>query len=497
MLIPDMVGRVWVIAETCAACAAAVPRGKLLNGGWPSSSKEAAPPEKPKVAQKRPVPAARAEASARERALNCPICKEEETQARGEDETDADTAAFGPAPAGWSPPLVYRRYAEDLLGYLDDVLVGPTPETRLLAMACALRLRPNGTFNLVNDDLGEQRLSLPWQTLADLIKSGWLETSLRDVKAADKGAPAAVCRIPSLTNDPGAIGVPNNARSRVNGWMQRAVTHQLLTGQPAGIRLAAFYVTSRCGPAGEAVISTRDMTALCCLSSRSLAVPVLLRLLELGWLAKVEPETHPGRPVRVLASSQILNLVPGTSSGQTARPTPINLQEQGFKVAQWVDRYVACHGHGPRLRELFRAHCVENPAAPWTDAQLQEELRGLASRGWLHIDNNRWYRIRPGQKYLRRRAQHQAALRPARISHPVPSRKGPAVGPQVSHGVLSFGEQDTLIEVTDISSSCSPKVTHNPTRRESTALPRGLWTIPGAEAILGPPPPLPPNGTES
>ncbi|MGW7603209.1 hypothetical protein [Streptomyces antimycoticus] len=481
MLIPDIAGRVWVIAETCAACAAAVPRGKLLSGGWPTLSEKAAPPAKTTVAEKRPVPAARAKASDRERAVNCPICLEAKPQAGGESDTDGDLSDFGPSPAGWAPPLVYRRYVEDLFGYLDDRLVGRTPETRLLAMACALRLRPSGTLHLVNDDLGEQRLSLPWQALADLIDSGWLEASLDDVKAADKDTPAAVCHIPSLTNDPGAIGVPNNPRPKFNGWMQRTVTHHLLTGQPAGVRLSAFYVTSQCGTTGEALISTRDMAALCCLSSRSLAVPVLLRLLELGWLAKVEPESRPGRPVHVLASGRTLSLIPGSPPGRAPRPTPINLQDRGFKVAQWVDAYVARHGHGPRVRELFGAHCVENPAAPWTDAQLQEALHGLASQGWLHTDNTRWYRIRPGQKYLRRLAQQQAALQPAHSPRPAPPRQEPAVRPQTSDALLSLDEQQ-LIEVTHVASR------RPPIGRDGSTLPRGLWTIPGAEAILGPPP---------
>ncbi|MFE0378259.1 hypothetical protein ACFW1M_22320 [Streptomyces inhibens] len=438
------------------------------------------------------IPAARpTQKSAREKALGCPICAESTPldDLAGGDEVEGETDGFGPVPRGWSPPPNYRTYADDLLSYLEDARAGETPESRLLAAACVLRVRPSGDFRLAAYDLDKHRLALPFCALESLVDSGWLVASLAEVKATEQDGQVPRCHIPDLAESPLLMGVPSSVRPRFNGWMQRMVTHPMLVGQPAGVRLSAFYVTSQCDTAGEGLISTRDMTALCCLSSRALASPVLMHLLKLGWLTRVDPSTRPGRPVRILASRTILKLIPGAAPGPAPRPTPLIVQGWGFEIAQWVDAYVARHHHGPRLRELFRAHFVENPAAGWTDPQMQTAVRDLATQGWLHIEGSRWYRIRPGNKYQRRLAQRQNALQQpsARRNTAQPSREVPTPAPSYPSSLDERpAEQGRPTGVTRIAAPTASSSSRTLQPEPATqALPKGLWAIPGAEVVLG------------
>jgi hypothetical protein len=127
--------------------------------------------------------------------------------------------------------------------------------------------------------------------------------------------------------------------------------------------------------------------------------------------------------------------VPGS---EPDRPTPIEVDGQGYQLAAWVDAYVAHHRHGPRHRELLAAHCPQSPTAPWTRQQIQQAVASLAREGWL-LNSNQWHRTRPGPAYLAQLAREQQT----------------ATAPQ-------------------------PAAPADPPRT-------GLWLIPGADTILGPP----------
>lgn len=159
---------------------------------------------------------------------------------------------LGPPALGWAPPAAYTQYTESALAYLAGAGAGRTPEARLLALLAALRMRKDGTAALISEDLSPERSGLPESVLKELITTGWIDTTLPAVHAAVPGEPAARCPLPGLSGTALPAGVGKQIRKRYNGWVQRPVCHDLLTGQPVGIRLAASTSPRSAPPAAAA-----------------------------------------------------------------------------------------------------------------------------------------------------------------------------------------------------------------------------------------------------
>ncbi|WP_189103661.1 hypothetical protein [Streptomyces kronopolitis] len=466
MLVPDVEGRVWVIAEICANCAEAMPRVKVLSGGRPREQQPvavaarpaavdppptASPPARPDLSVPPPAKKTKtveAKASEGDRARKCEICATEARPTTPPDavqEQDPDQAQPVPARFG--------ALAADTLRYLDCGQAGHSPEARLLALLLTLRMRRDGTFFMRSCELSALRMDLPPWALKELIVCGWADASFEEVCAAGPGDRNVECRIPELRDGLSHLGITPSVRSRVNAWALNVACHPSLMDRPAGIRLGAFYATAHCNATGHAAIYPRDMAKLCRYTSRDLALPALEALQKSRWLRQVQPGYRAGDPIKITLSQSARRFAPGATSLPTPtqpgpHPKPLAVRGRGHEIAAWVDSYVARHHHGPRNRELFAAHYEEDPRARWTDVMMAGALARLADDGWLLTDNNRWYRTRPGPTYLRRLLREQATDPP-----PQPTRH------RQPSPLAADAEGQTL---------------------------RGLWNIPGAEAVLGP-----------
>ncbi|MFK0181660.1 hypothetical protein ACIQVR_37515 [Streptomyces xanthochromogenes] len=478
VLIPDRVGRLWVIAETCTACAAAVPRSKVLRFASPSTfpapqTTAGGPPPVlapgPRRNSNNKALLGQRQAADRERAHNCQICAAEALPTPPKPAAEDGFGAFSSVPHGWVVPSGFGDHLLNVLRHLKTARAGHTPEGRLLAVLTSLRAGPGGRFKLISDDLRADRMNLPEWALEELIDSDWIDCSLDQVRAAVRGAPAAECRLPYMEGGGADMGLSPVSRPRVTGWVQRMVAHQSLRDQPAADRLAALYVTASSGANGRAQIGSRTLASMCQLASRELALECLESLRKARWLRAAQPGPMPGTVITTV-NQEVAHFVPGglptpMPEHPGPRPNPIKLRGREYEVAAWVDAFVQRHGHGPRLRVLVAAHCDENPDTPWPEAWLRGAVQRLADEGWLHLDDgNRWYRTRPGITYQRHIERGQAP----RAAHPtaLPERK-----------------------------SKQPKAPSPPPARLAPAAsppsddrPSGLWLIPGAEAILGPRP---------
>ncbi|MEU9246946.1 hypothetical protein [Streptomyces sp. NPDC048385] len=327
---------------------------------------------------------------------------------------------------------------------------------------------------MVSDDLGPQRLDVPGWAVDELNDCGWIKLNLGDVHAAGWGSPAAEGRALHLMNGTSPLGISNQARGRFNGWVQRITYHSLLAGQPAAVRLGALYATAQATDTGHARLVPRLMAEECRYENRDLAHQVLEDLRVIGWLTRVTAGTRTGDPVSVTIARSIRDLVPrkgltlidsNTAARQAAQA--IDLRGREFAIAHWVNLYVARHGHGPRPRDVIASHIAEDPETPWAVQTIAETINRLTEQGWLHTDGSRWYRTRPGLTYQRRLVQ-------ARTTTPPPRN--------------TSGKERTPTDTASPAPECSTAEYHQDGMREQ---PRGLWHIPGAQAILGP---LPTSG---
>lgn len=459
VLIPDSTGRLWVIAETCAACAAAVPRAKVLRSA----------PVPPTAAERR--------AAERERALRCAVCATEAPRPA------APEPVAPPEPEPVSPhtgdtfhtaeslrrdlavPAAFTDHLAGVLRFLDLAEAGRSTEARYLALLLALRVRTGGIFRLVDSDLRSDRMNVPEWALQELIDSGWARVSLEAVRAAVPGSPCAEGVLPDLVSDTAHLGVPGAARSRLNGWVQRTTCHPLLHDHGAVLRMAAVLITSLADENGYARITPRSMATMCRLASPDLSQAVLADLVAAGWLTRTKPGNRPSEPVAATLAMTVRHLAPGYTPPKAPatptitaprdplpRPSSTSLRGREFQVAAWVDTYVTRHGHGPKPHDLLAAHCTENPRSPWPDYQMSGALERLADEGWLLLDSTRWYRTRPGPAYQRQLSDQRHTAPPAPQANATP-RAPQARSEPSTPGPLS-----------------------------------GLWLLPGAEAILGPPP---------
>lgn len=447
VLIADQVGRVWNLAEVCSACATAVPRAQLVRGQVPAIPAGQPPTDRPAGlgagARRR-----RALEAVRQRAMDCPLCAVTHpptADALAEAPGGSYASTYG-TPKNLAVPPQFGVHLLSILRYLESGRVGRSPDARLLAALVTLRIRPSGTVYLVEEDFEAGRFDLPHAAAQDLIDSGWLTADLEEITGSARRGEAAPGRVGDLPAGSAQFGIPKGQRSRMCGWLQRVIAHPLLAGQPAAERLAAGFVLTLAGRTGRAAVIPQHLARLCAIGDAPAATAALESLHEAGWLTGVDKDPTGRTRLAVTLDPTVWQLIPGA---EPDRPTSIEVTGLGYQIAAWVDAYLARHNHGPRHRELLAAHCPQSPTAPWTDQQIHLAVAQLAREGWIHISNSRWYRTRPGPAYLHQLAREQGTAAPA----PAP-------------------------------------VAMPPRPRRS-----GLWLIPGADAILGPPPDQPPSRT--
>ncbi|MFJ2774351.1 hypothetical protein [Streptomyces sp. NPDC087300] len=482
VLVPDVLGRLWMIAEVCAGCAKAIPRAKVLQA-------QAAPPP-------RRTPA------------NCPVCQEEcsdttlrEDQPEGaKDLAPAATGEgrqavdgereVGPAPQGWSPPARYTSIVDSALEALAEARAGASAEARLLALVAMLRHRNDHTARFIAEDFTDDRAGLSEAALEDLIAGAWIHTSVAAVRAATVGLPAAVCPVPALALLWKQTGLGRHLRKPFSGWVNRLIADERLYAQPAGVRLAALYLTAHSTVDGRGHANRRTMAARCRFSSPSVTDAVLQTLQRTGWLQALHLNTGWNASPAYRLAQQVRHHIPGAAP-LTARPTPtvIALTGRGSDLAAAAHTYHQHHRHPMPLRDLVAQFSHENPQALWSAETLRTAVQGLVAEGWLDIGQDSWSSVRPGSAYWETlqppaprpatsssRSRH--ALSP-RTDRPRPPRQ-PRVEPPPGLSPHGRGPQLPL--------HTAPRRPIVPADADDPARPRGIWTIPGAREILGTPP---------
>lgn len=483
VLVPDVLGRVWVIAEMCAACTRAIPRVKVL--------------QKPVSPAPRVTPA------------NCQLCREgAEATPYGDWENagaaqHADLAVpraeramaeqergLGPAPTGWSPPARYTTTVDLILKALADAHAGASTEARLLALVAMLRHRTDNTVRFIAEDFSADRAGLCERALEELIRGAWIHTSVAAVRAATIGAPAAVCPVPALALLWQKTGVGRHYRKPFNGWVQRLFADEMLYGQPAGVRLAALYLTAHSSVSGRGHVNRRTLAVLCRFSAPAVADSVLARLKDVGWLDTLHLNTGWDAPPSYRLAPQVRHYIPG-SAPLTTRPAPasVSLTGRGTDLAAAAQTFYQRHHHAAPLRHVVTAFCPENPDAPWCTGTLRSAAQELVDEGWIEISSDIWASVRPGPAYwqaLRPAPIQPSPSRPStrhalspRLDHPRPPRRPPS---EVVPGLSPNGRGPQLpLRGTLPATSRPPGKLHDPSR------PPGIYTIPGAREILDAP----------
>ncbi|MFF2374909.1 hypothetical protein ACFVUW_11055 [Streptomyces xiamenensis] len=351
-------------------------------------------------------------------------------------------------------------------------------------------MRRDGSVRLITEDLSETRTGLADTVLEGLITRGWLKTSVAAVRAAVPGAPAAVCTMPRLAKNWLTQGIPRNLRKPYNGWVQRLVSHPLLAGQPAGVRLAALYTTAMSSASGQGQTGRRILANRCCFSSSHISLPVLQELHRAQWLSHLQTHRGQYQPISWRLAAEIRPMAPGATPAAPPAPAVISLTGRGAELARWTRDFYQRHGHAPSLRQVIRAHCTENPDAPWSDAQLLQGVQQTLIEGWVTIARDEWLPVRPGPAY-RERSQHPPSKGPKREKKPAvsprqapkPTRRRSQDAPAGTPGLSPFGRgPDLPLKPTRLTCAVPPEP---PQPQESDLLSK-LLLIPGARAVLQP-----------
>ncbi|MBE3002260.1 hypothetical protein IDM40_26690 [Nocardiopsis sp. HNM0947] len=243
---------------------------------------------------------------------------------------------------------VWERVIEDR--------AGTDPESRMLAVAIALRAVIRGFSYVLAHDMKILRIDNPEPSLSALTSTGWLDSTPERILAAGPMDPET-CDMPSFHGNPWET--TEGIRTRASGWYQRAINHRKMRKKPARLRVVGAYLASRAE--FDATISVRadDIIEACALSG-----PMeLVELLE--WLVRIEWITQPNLaqdPVRVSLTEVTAHMAPtpyppATPPRITPASTPLDrpVQERAdalvlgreAEVAEWVGSFREVHGHGP------------------------------------------------------------------------------------------------------------------------------------------------------
>ena len=243
---------------------------------------------------------------------------------------------------------VWERVIEDR--------AGEDPESRMLAVAVALRAAIRGFSYVLAHDMKILRIDNPEPSLASLTSSGWLGSTPERILAADPMHPE-MCDMPSFHGNPWQV--VEAVRTRASGWYTRAINHRKMRKKPARLRVLGAYLASRADQDGNISLPAERIIEACALSG-----PMeLVELLE--WLVRIEWITRPDLaqdPVEVSLTEVTGPMAPtpyppATPAKVTPASTPLDrpVQERAdalvlgreAEVARWVGAYRQAHGHGP------------------------------------------------------------------------------------------------------------------------------------------------------
>ncbi|MEU2915668.1 hypothetical protein ACFYM3_40530 [Streptomyces massasporeus] len=463
---PSLTDRVWTVAEVCSACAGAIPRGHVLKRSIQQDT-GSAPAD---GAVRRDV---------------CVVCVQEATSPfagmRGTAEAESARAA-GP---GLQPAQAARL--EPALRYLGGVGGGRTSQGRLLALLALLHSGGLGGIRLTAEDLSAQHAGLTEAALQDLAEVGWLRrvggravscASGREGVWAVGDAERGLADVPLL---------PAHEQIAVHDWVCRLIGHALLHGQPAEVRLAAVCLTARATLHGLGDVGLRPLARMCALPSPAAGANVLNALRATGWVNKLHVNSGWKQPTTYhLAEASRLFLAPPGAPVPESSAVPTMGRE--FALAAWVDAFERRHRHPPGLRDVLAFHCLQDPSRSWSSSQLKAAADSLQRESWLEIGERAEQWVRPGRRYWRHLATSKAK---ARKRHALSPRQEDPRGRSANRpvrmrqpvGVSPHGHGPALPLGTD-----RPGKPPSPSTPASSAVPAGIWLLPGARAVLAPDP---------
>ena len=303
-------------------------------------------------------------------------------------------------------PPINPKHMEILHNVWDRVVeerIGSNPDSRLLALTCAIRAAVRGYAHLLDNDMRVLRLEDPAACLRELTVDGWLDTTPEKVLSADPMHPA-VCYLPSFQGNPWQLG--NGERARASGWLSRALSHRKMRKKPNRLRLTGAYLAAYSDPDGNIALPAEEIVQACSLSGPVELVELLEWLVRLqcitppdltrervevsltevtGWMAPVPiPAPTPPRitpastPLDVPAVDRAHDLVDGCEA----------------QVARWVGTYRDEHGHGPSWTRVCDAFGWPSRRAPDHDV-TDEIFRHLREKEWL-VGFGAPFALRPG-----------------------------------------------------------------------------------------------------
>ncbi|NYJ37787.1 hypothetical protein [Nocardiopsis aegyptia] len=333
-------------------------------------------------------------------AMACERCKEQgisippgwgqkKAVRASQEEADQDTAPKKRR----TPPFTFLQW--QLLHRIWDKVTadgaGDDPDSRLLALTCALRGAIRGYANLTAQDFRILRLEDPHDSVRRLVEPGWLQTTPEEAVEAQAMAPAQ-CGLPTIQGNPWGVG--QGIRSGASGWVSRTLSHKKMRKKPNGMRMTAVYVAAHATPEGDIRVPADKVVSAVRISGTDELMSLLVRWEELGWIedfrmtdgdviARLTELTRPLAHVPVPPPTP-----PMTAPATTPQDVPVLERARALvegresEVADWVGAFRDEHGHGPSWGMLSE-HFGWPPRAAPDHEVTQEALRMLEEGGWL------------------------------------------------------------------------------------------------------------------
>ncbi|MEU8975633.1 hypothetical protein AB0D11_41635 [Streptomyces monashensis] len=368
---------------------------------------------------------------------------------------------------------------EPILRCLSDAGAGLTAQARLLALLLTVRRCPSGTAWLTLDDLRPGHAGMSEAAVRDLRSGGWLQSP---APTPTSGTPTMPCLLAEdrLSRE---ARLPWHVRQSLQSWIEQVITHRLLLGWPADVRLAALYLTARGRPGHTGEVSLRMLARLCCCHSPEGSEHVLRALQDSGWLRMLHINRGWKRPATYQLAAVGQDLLPRSAPGAPHRGSAeIKVAGKEKELAAWAHAYHQRHGHPPALLEVLAAHHapVPVPVTAWGIGQLQKTAAQLQSTGWLHVGPSEGQLVQPGPQYWQRPAPPKRRKRHALSPRIEATRKAPT-------GRMGWppGPENPSTQGRDPELACRRRAPVVPASGRP-AVPKGIWLIPGAHAILRP-----------
>ncbi|QKW48235.1 hypothetical protein [Streptomyces buecherae] len=465
---PGLTGRVWTVAEVCSACARAIPRSHVLKR---SIQQDTSSPLA-ETAVRRDV---------------CAVCVQEASSPLTGMRSTAGEEGARATGQGLRPAQAARL--EPALRYLGDVGGGRTSQGRLLALLALLHPSGMGGIRLTAEGLSAQHADLTEVALQELAEGDWLRR-VGSRPASCAGGREEVWAVADAER--GLVDVPllpAHEHLVVHDWVCRLIGHALLLGQPAEVRLAAVCLTARATFHGRGNVGLRSLARMCAFDSPTAGAAALNALRATGWVNKLHANSGWKQPATYFLgeAARLFLAPPGTPVPESsAVPT----KDWDFAVAAWVHAFERRHRHPPALRDVLAFHCQQDSSRPWSSSQLKAAVDSLQRESWLEIGEGVKQWVRPGRRYWRHlRASKAKACKRHALSPRQEESRGRSVNRPIRArqpvGVSPHGHGPALPLGADRPGKPPPPSTST---SASSAVPAGIWLLPGARAVLAPDP---------